>query len=161
MSLLYFLSYLAILFQICFVTISFAAGLYYLSELVEEYSEKTKKVISWLAKTTVLLYLIFTVTENFSWLMIGCGLTAQILHLLILRTFPDVRILSFEFIGAVLMLLTNHYLAYKHFQEVFYTLSEVSILHIRPLNSYSHTILPTDPRLFYIVPLARSIFPFC
>lgn len=123
--LLYLLSYVSILFHICFVTISFAAGLYYISEIVEEYTERAKKVIKFLTFTTIVLYLLLLVGETFTWTLIVCGLLAQLVHLAILRNFPNIKILSLEFSGAVFLLLFNHYLAYKHFQEVYYSLSEV------------------------------------
>lgn len=123
---LYFLSYVSIVIHICFVTISFAAGLYYISEIVEEYTEKAKKVIRWSTFVTIAIYLLLMLTENFSWSMIICGLLAQVVHLVILRNFPNIKIVSIEFFGAVSLLLVNHYLAYQHFEEVFYSLSEVS-----------------------------------
>lgn len=122
---IYLVSYVSTLFHICFITISFAAGLYYISELVEEYTEKAKKVIKFSTFATIVLYVLISLTETFSWVLIGCGLLAQIVHLAILRNFPNIKILSLEFWGAVVLLLVNHYLAYKHFQEVYYTLSEV------------------------------------
>lgn len=123
--LLYLLSYVSILFHICFVTISFAAGLYYISEIVEEYTERAKKVVKFLTFATIVLYLLLLVGETFTWTLIVCGLLAQLVHLAILRNFPNIKILSLEFGGAVFLLLFNHYLAYKHFQEVYYSLSEV------------------------------------
>lgn len=53
------------------------------------------------------------------------GILAQISHLLILRTFPEVRIASLEFIAAVILLIVNHYLSYTYFNEVYYSLSEI------------------------------------
>lgn len=122
---IYLLSYLSLAVQVCFVTVSFAAGLYYISEIVEEYTEKAKKVIRILSLATIFLYLLL-MTENFSWLIIACGLLGQGAHLVILSNFPNIKILSLEFWSAVLLLLFNHYLAYKHFQEVYYSMSEVS-----------------------------------
>lgn len=39
---IYILSYISLFVHVCFVTVSFAAGLYYISEIVEEYTEKAK-----------------------------------------------------------------------------------------------------------------------
>lgn len=94
-------------------------------ELVEEYSEKAKKVIKIISQSTIVLYILFTFTENFSYQIIIFGICAQLAHLLILRTFPDVKILSLEFLAAFVLLFVNHYLAYSHFQEFFYNLSEI------------------------------------
>ena len=41
---LYLLSWVSTVIQICFVTLAIAAGLYYLAELVEEYTSMTVKV---------------------------------------------------------------------------------------------------------------------
>ncbi|XP_052899367.1 protein TEX261 isoform X2 [Anopheles moucheti] len=125
MSFLGLLSYVSLLVQICFATVSIAAGLYYLAELVEEYTVMAKKVISWMVGVTATLYVIFIFTENFSWTMLLCGLGAQILHGLILTDFPYVRFLSPAFISAVLLLVANHYLAFVYFQLQYHTFTEV------------------------------------
>lgn len=123
---IYLLSYVSLVFHVMFITISFAAGLYYISEIVEEYTEKAKKVIKFSTFVTIAIYILLMLTESFSWSIILCGLLAQVIHLVILRTFPNIKILSLEFWTAVVLLLVNHYLAYSHFQEVYYALSEVS-----------------------------------
>lgn len=94
-------------------------------ELVEEYSEKAKKVIKIATNFTILIYALFFITEDFPISINIFGILAQISHLFILRTFPEVRIASLEFLSAVILLVINHYLAYSHFNEVYYTLSEI------------------------------------
>lgn len=94
---LYLLSYASLLFHICFVTISFAAGLYYISEIVEEYTEKAKKVIKVCTFCTIFIYVLLLIGESFSITIIACGLLAQVVHLAILRNFPNIKILSIEF----------------------------------------------------------------
>lgn len=125
MSFLSLLSYVSLLVQICFVTVSIAAGLYYLAELVEEYTVVAKKVISWMVIGSVLLYVVFMFTERFSWTMLFCGLGAQVLHAAILKNFPYVKFLSTSFLGAVILLLVNHYLAFVYFQQQYHPFSEV------------------------------------
>jgi hypothetical protein len=87
-----------------------AAGLYYLAELVEEYTVLAKKTIKYMVLFDIIIYSLFIFTENFSWSMILCGLIAQLLHLAIIRNFPFVKFLSVEFLVAFLFLLINHYL---------------------------------------------------
>ncbi|CAO1403607.1 unnamed protein product [Diamesa serratosioi] len=125
MSFLYFLSYLSILIQIIFITLCLAAGLYYLSELVESYTVITKKIITVAAQATIVLYIVFIFTDDFSWTIIILGIFSQIIHLIILRNFPDVKLLSLEFVSGVLLLLVNHWLAYQHFERNFHNLSEI------------------------------------
>lgn len=108
--------------QLCLIT---AAGLYYLAELVEEYTVTAKKVITWMVVGSVLLYVVFTFTERFSWSMLLCGLGAQALHAVILKNFPYVKFLSPSFLGAVILLLLNHYLAFIYFQQQYHPFTEV------------------------------------
>lgn len=72
-----------------------------------------------------MIYLLFFLTENFPiWINIF-GILAQVTHLLILRSFPEVKIASLEFVAAVALLFVNHYLAYTFFNDVYYPLSEI------------------------------------
>lgn len=125
MTFLSLLSYFSLLVQICFVTVSIAAGLYYLAELVEEYTVVAKKVITWMIVSSVLLYAVFIFTERFTWTLILCGIGAQGLHATILKNFPYVKFLSPSFLGAVILLLLNHYLAFIYFQQQFHPFTEV------------------------------------
>jgi len=125
MSLLYILIFVAILFQICFVTLAAAAGLYYLAELVEEYTVVAKKVITYLVLTTTLIYILFIFLDRLPWSMVICGLIAQLMHGLIMANFPYVKLLSVPFIGAFTMLLVNHWLAFQFFGQNYYAFSEV------------------------------------
>ncbi|XP_055613750.1 protein TEX261 [Uranotaenia lowii] len=125
MSLLGILSYFSLVVQICFVTVSIAAGLYYLAELVEEYTVLAKRIITWMVVGSVALYGLFIFTENFSWAMVLCGLGAQAMHAAILKNFPYVRFLSPSFLGALILLLVNHYLAFIYFQHQYHAFTEV------------------------------------
>ncbi|CAG9857341.1 unnamed protein product [Phyllotreta striolata] len=119
------ISYVAIVIQIIFVTIAIAAGLYYLAELVEEYTTIAKKIIWWMNLVTLTLYILLWTFENFPISMIGCGVAAQLIHFVILRSFPFVSFLSIEFVTTVLFIIINHYLAFSYFSSVYYNFSEV------------------------------------
>lgn len=60
------------------------------------------------------------------WSMIICGLVSQVLHAIILTDFPYVKLLSVQFVGTIVMLFVNHYLAFKHFTWQYYNFSEVN-----------------------------------
>ncbi|XP_055308350.1 protein TEX261 [Sitodiplosis mosellana] len=125
MTLLYLVSLIAILIQICSLTIAVAAGLYYLAELVEEYTVIAKKVITVEVLFVTTVYLLFVFSDNLPWSMVICGLLSQMLHAVILTDFPYVKLVSIQFIGAVVMLFINHYLAFSYFTQNFYSFSEV------------------------------------
>lgn len=119
------ISYLAIIIQVIFVTIAIAAGLYYLAELVEEYTTIAKKIIWWMNLGTFILYILLWIFENFPTSMILCGIVAQLTHFVILRSFPFVSFLSLEFIATVVFITINHYLAFSYFASVYHAFSEV------------------------------------
>ena len=56
---LYLLSWVSTVVQICFVTLAIAAGLYYLAELVEEYTTMTVKVSLCICLHSVFITLFF------------------------------------------------------------------------------------------------------
>ena len=56
---LYLLSWVSTVVQICFVTLAIAAGLYYLAELVEEYTTMTVKVSLCICLYSVFIPLFF------------------------------------------------------------------------------------------------------
>lgn len=122
---LYILSWIALIVQVCFITVAVAAGLYYLAELVEEYTVMTKRVVWWMNVITLSFYVGFLLFEDFPTSLIVCGIISQVAHLFILKTFPFVVIASPAFIVGVIMLIINHYLAFQYFASVYYSFSEV------------------------------------
>uniref|UniRef100_A0A224YPN7 Protein TEX261 n=1 Tax=Rhipicephalus zambeziensis TaxID=60191 RepID=A0A224YPN7_9ACAR len=85
---LYLLSWVATFVQICFSVLAVAAGLYYLAELVEEFTVMTGKIIRILILVTLAIYLGLFAFEDLPMTMIGCGMLSQVMHMLVLRTFP-------------------------------------------------------------------------
>ncbi|KAL4714821.1 hypothetical protein ACJJTC_002680 [Scirpophaga incertulas] len=121
----YMLSILSLIVQISFITLSIAAGLYYLAELVEEYTVMTKYVISWIVAVTALIHIGLILFEDIPFQINGLGLLQQLLFAVLLRDFPVVRVTSIIFLAAVLVLVLHHYLAFKFFGIVYYSFSEV------------------------------------
>lgn len=76
-------------------------------------------------QVTLAIHVGFLLFENLPSSMIICGIIAQVAHLLILKTFPYVYIVSPSFIVSVIMLVVNHYLAFAYFGSVYYSFSEV------------------------------------
>lgn len=103
-----------------------AAGLYYLAELVEEYTVASRKIISTLIILTIIIHILILIFDrHVPWIMITFGLLAQVLHGIIIRDFPYVNFLSIPFIGAVILLIANHYFAFSYFSSNFHPFSEV------------------------------------
>ncbi|XP_013780078.1 protein TEX261-like isoform X1 [Limulus polyphemus] len=122
---LYFLSWVATVVQLCFVVLAVAAGLYYLADIVEEYTVMTGKIIRFLILVTLCIYVCLFLFEDLPLSLILCGAANQIGHLFILRTFPFFILTSAPFIVTVALLVINHYLAFNYFGSVYYHFSEV------------------------------------
>uniref|UniRef100_A0A8C8CR08 Protein TEX261 n=1 Tax=Oncorhynchus tshawytscha TaxID=74940 RepID=A0A8C8CR08_ONCTS len=122
---IYLLSWLSLVIQISFVTLAIAAGLYYLAELIEEYTVATSRIIKYmiLFSTGVLsgLYLF----EGFPWLMMGCGLFTNLVYFGLLQTFPYILLSSPNFILSCVLVVLNHYMAFQYFAAEYYPFSEV------------------------------------
>lgn len=121
----YILSWIAVFLQICFVVLATAAGLYYLAELVEEYSVLAKKIIQWLILATILIYGGFFLCEDLPNSLIFCGVLAQVFHLFIMQNFPFVSVTSPPFLAAIVLIVVNHYFAMSYFQANYHSFAEV------------------------------------
>lgn len=102
-----------------------ASGLYYLAELVEEYTVASRKIISTLIILTILIHVLLLIFDQLPWTMVLSGLAAHILHAFIIRDFPYVKFFSIPFIGAVILLFVNHYFAFSYFSSNYHPFSEV------------------------------------
>lgn len=122
---LYLLSWIALFIQICIVTLSIAAGLYYLAELVEEYTVFTSKIIRYMIIGTAVVFLLIFLFEDFPLLMIASGLATSVAYFVVLQTFPFFDLTSPAFIASVVLLIFDHYLAFSHFSDVWYPFAEV------------------------------------
>ena len=96
-----------------------AAGLYYLAELVEEFSVISAKVIKYMIlvwmlvstnrahltncpfQATLVIYLCLFLFEELPTSLILCGVFSHIMHLLIMRTFPYFDFTSIPFIASL------------------------------------------------------------
>ncbi|XP_013193800.1 protein TEX261 [Amyelois transitella] len=125
MFFLYLMSILSIVVQAVFVTLAIASGLYYLAELVEEYTVTAKYVISWTVVITTALHIGLMIFDDLPLHLNALGLIQQTLHFILLREFPVVRVANPAFIAAVATLLLHHYVAFKYFGMVYYNFSEV------------------------------------
>ncbi|RUS90914.1 hypothetical protein EGW08_001311 [Elysia chlorotica] len=122
---LFILTWIALIVQLCIATLSIAAGLYYLAELVEEYSVLTAKVIKYLIYITIVVHLCMIVFEDFSLFMTIGGLAGCVAYLFLLQDFPYFYLTSPAFISSVALLLVNHYMAFAYFSTVWYPFQEV------------------------------------
>ncbi|KAH7636241.1 protein TEX261 [Dermatophagoides farinae] len=112
------LSWLGIVVLLLFFVLSLATGLYYLAELIEEYTTVSCKIIRQLNLFIIAIYVGLFLFENLPSYLIICGLLSHLNNMVILKTFPFFQLSSPSFIFFIVMLVINHYLAFTYFAQV-------------------------------------------
>jgi hypothetical protein len=93
---------------VLFFAVCLATGLYYLAELVEEYTRLTKKVINWAIKVVIALHVILLVFDRLPVVAIGVGVGAHVVYYRLLRTFPYISLTAPDFLGSLGLLVLSH-----------------------------------------------------
>ncbi|XP_070541226.1 protein TEX261-like [Ptychodera flava] len=122
---IYLLSWVALAIQICLVTLSLAAGLYYVAELVEEFTVMTAKVIKALLIFTTVVYVGLILFEDIPYKVTLVGLFGNGVYSLLLINFPFIEVTSPAFLLSCVMVVINHFFAFQYFASVWHPFSEV------------------------------------
>jgi len=122
---LYLLSWIALLFQVSLMTLAVGAALYYLAELIEEYTVATKKVLNGMLVASCVIYMGLWIIEGFPLTIIGFGLLTNIVGFHLLTSFPFIELTSPSFLLTCFLVFVNHYYAFQYFSEVYHTFPEV------------------------------------
>jgi len=122
---LYFLSWIALVFQLSLLTLAVGSALYYLAELIEEYTVATKKAINGMLIASCVIYLGLWIIEGFPVMLIGVGLLTNFVGFHLLQSFPFIEITSPSFLIKCALVFINHYYAFQYFSEVYHSFSEV------------------------------------
>ncbi|XP_032353672.1 protein TEX261 isoform X3 [Camelus ferus] len=125
---MYVLSWLSLFIQVAFITLAVAAGLYYLAELIEEYTVATSRIIKYMIWFSTAVLIGLYVFERFPTCMIGVGLFTNLVYFGLLQTFPFIMLTSPNFILSCGLVVVNHYLAFQFFAEEYYPFSECLLL---------------------------------
>ena len=121
---LYLLSWPGSLFQLLFVTLGIAAALYYLAEMIEEYSTKARRYVRYMLLFSILCN-IALVIDGMPYYIILNGVLLHLCYYGCLKNFPYVSFSDPFFIVASLLLLLQHYLSYNYFLENYCPFSEI------------------------------------
>uniref|UniRef100_A0A672GHU1 Protein TEX261 n=1 Tax=Salarias fasciatus TaxID=181472 RepID=A0A672GHU1_SALFA len=111
---IYLLSWLSLVIQISFVTLAIAAGLYYLAELIEEYTVATSRIIKYMILFSTVVLAGLYVFEGFPMFMVGVGLFTNLVYFGLLQTFPYILIFFSLFV-----------VSFSYFAQEYYPFSEV------------------------------------
>lgn len=77
-----------------------ASSLYYLSELVEEHTVLTKRVLSYMINSIIVIQVLLFVVDGFPWRLIALGVASHLVYQRNLRRFPTVRLKDPWFIAS-------------------------------------------------------------
>ncbi|ESN90709.1 hypothetical protein HELRODRAFT_166413 [Helobdella robusta] len=122
---MYAISWAGFLVQLTVITLSIAAGLFYLAELVEEFTVISGKIIRYINYCTALLMVCHIFFEELPTSLLVSCLLSNLMYHLVLQTFPFIQLSSPWFILSFGLLIVEHYLAFSHFTDHQYTFSEV------------------------------------
>ncbi|KAF3940168.1 hypothetical protein ABW19_dt0202490 [Dactylella cylindrospora] len=130
--------YVGIVFGFTFLTLAIASGLYYLSELVEEHTVISKRILNRLIQCIIVIHILLFIIDRFPfWLTLFSGASHGV-YGMNLRRFPMVALTDGWFIGSCILVVANHILWFRHFSkppEPLYDYSSPS----SPANRQRHT----------------------
>lgn len=111
------LSYVGFVVGFVFLVLSIASGLYYVSELVEEHSEPTKRFLRKLIYTIIGLHVLLLVFDSFPWKLTIFSIFSYYIYLQNLVKFPYVELTSPVFLASCVLVVANHFLWFDHFHN--------------------------------------------
>ena len=106
------------------LAICLATGLYYMAELVEEYSRLTKRVITYALRAVLALHLALLLFDRQPVSCVLVGAAAHGAYARLLPRFPYVQLGSVDFAVAVAGLVATHVLWLRHFWHDTYASAE-------------------------------------
>ncbi|EXJ96390.1 hypothetical protein A1O1_01516 [Capronia coronata CBS 617.96] len=115
MYILPLLGYAGLILGFGFLTLSIASGLYYLSELVEEHSVFSAKLLKRLIYGVVAAQILLWLVDGFPWHLILLGVASHGVYATNLRHFPIVKLSDTFFLLSCGLVILNHWLWFRHF----------------------------------------------
>lgn len=112
------ISYAGTILGFLFLILSVASGLYYISEIVEEYTEPTKRFLTKAIYGVIVLLVLLLFLDKFPVKLTLFAIAAHIIYLQNLKTFPFIQLTSPVFLLSCLAVVTNHYLWFQYFNKV-------------------------------------------
>jgi hypothetical protein len=111
------LGYLGVILGFCFLTLSIASGLYYLSELVEEHSVLSARLLRNLIYTIISVQTLLWLVDGFPFTLTALGIASHAVYASNLRHFPIVKLGDPLFILSCVLVLINHWVWFQHFSK--------------------------------------------
>ncbi|KAJ3149704.1 erv26 super protein [Geranomyces michiganensis] len=120
------LTYVGAIVGFAFVTLSLACGLYYLAELVEEYTVLTKRIIKITSLATAAAHVLLWLFDGLPFKRILFSLLCHAWYSQLLRTFPEIELASPAFIVSCVLVISDHFVWFFYFTDHFHTFTEIA-----------------------------------
>ncbi|CCD24007.1 Svp26p NDAI_0C03470 [Naumovozyma dairenensis CBS 421] len=111
------ISYLGNIFGFVFLTLSIASGLYYISEIVEEHTEPTRRFLTRAIASIIILLFLLLVLDRFPVKLTLFSIASHVLYYRNLKKFPIISLSGPTFISSCIAVVLNHYLWFKYFNN--------------------------------------------
>lgn len=117
MYILPLIGYLGIALGFSFLTLSIASGLYYLSELVEEHSVLSSKLLRRLIYVVIGTQILLWLVDGLPLTLTCLGVASHAIYASNLRHFPIVKLGDPLFLLSCALVVANHWLWFRYFSE--------------------------------------------
>ena len=112
-----------------FLVLSVASGLYYVSELVEEHSEPTRRFLTRFIYAIIVVLLLLCIFDGFLWKLTAVLILLHWVYLQNLAKFPYVLFTLPVFLALCALVFVNHFLWFNHFHHPYIPPIEVRLRH--------------------------------
>lgn len=99
------------------VTLAVAAGLYYMSEIIEDNIEFTKRTLQRSIQVICVWLILMVIFDGFPWKLTIFSLLSYYIYSLNLKQFPNVNLTGPVFVLTCILALSNHYLWFRYFSN--------------------------------------------
>mmetsp|Transcript_40701 Transcript_40701/g.102450 ORF Transcript_40701/g.102450 Transcript_40701/m.102450 type:complete len:204 (-) Transcript_40701:29-640(-) len=113
------------IFLFCFGSFCLTCGLYYLAEIIEEYTRLAGTVIRYTLYAVCGIHVLMLFFEDFPASHVIFGLLAHATYFLLLGLFPYIELSDPRFIASCVMALLDHCLWFRYFTLNYYDFGEI------------------------------------
>lgn len=149
------LSYIGAIVGFVLLVLSIASGLYYISELVEEHTEPTKRLLKKLIYSIIVTFVLLLIFDRFPVKLTLFSIFSYYVYLQNLHKIPYVELSSPVFLLSCVLVISNHFLWFHHFNNPY-----IPPLEVRLRPDYVPPRIPTFVEICSFFGLLVWLVPF-